>query len=75
MNDQANRLREMAMNVRKEIEAELKGNFQKTRVIVISSGKGGVGKTTIAVNIAMAISSMGKKVVLMDADMGLAKIL
>ncbi|MDD2585239.1 MAG: MinD/ParA family protein [Syntrophomonadaceae bacterium] len=74
MNDQANRLREMAMNVRKEIEAELKGNFQKTRVIVISSGKGGVGKTTIAVNIAMAISSMGKKVVLMDADMGLANI-
>ena len=40
--------------------------------IGVASGKGGVGKTTSAVNIGLALQSLGRKVSLLDADMGLA---
>ena len=46
----------------------------KTRIITISSGKGGVGKTNLAVNLAIAYSQIGKKVILLDADLGLANV-
>ena len=50
-------------------------NFEhKTRIITISSGKGGVGKTNIAVNMGIAFAQLGKKVVVMDADLGLANV-
>ncbi|NOZ52281.1 MAG: MinD/ParA family protein [Gammaproteobacteria bacterium] len=44
------------------------------RVIAVTSGKGGVGKTNIAVNLGVCLSSMGKEVMLMDADLGLANV-
>jgi septum site-determining protein MinD len=44
------------------------------KVIVITSGKGGVGKTTTSANLGMALASMGKKVVLVDADFGLRNL-
>lgn len=47
---------------------------QEARVITITSGKGGVGKTSVSVNLAIALSRLGKKVVLLDADFGLANI-
>lgn len=46
----------------------------RTRIITVSSGKGGVGKTNFAVNMAIAFAQMGKKVVVMDADLGLANV-
>lgn len=45
-----------------------------TRVIAVSSGKGGVGKTNSVVNIAVAFSKMGKRVLLLDADLGLGNL-
>jgi flagellar biosynthesis protein FlhG len=44
------------------------------RVIAISSGKGGVGKTNVAINLAMAFAQIGKETLLLDADLGLANI-
>ncbi|MCL2093199.1 MAG: MinD/ParA family protein [Treponema sp.] len=46
----------------------------KPRIITISSGKGGVGKTNISVNMALGYARLGKKVVVMDADLGLANV-
>mgnify|MGYP003406562603 CR=1 FL=1 len=45
-----------------------------TRVMAVSSGKGGVGKTNSVVNLAIAFSRMGKKVLLLDADLGLGNL-
>jgi flagellar biosynthesis protein FlhG len=72
MTDQAEKLREM-MRTRTNGS---NGSSQKsqTRIITISSGKGGVGKTNIAINLAIAYAEMGKKVVVMDADLGLANV-
>ncbi|NQY27023.1 MAG: MinD/ParA family protein [Piscirickettsiaceae bacterium] len=44
------------------------------KVIAIASGKGGVGKTNVTVNIGVALAASGKQVLLMDADLGLANI-
>jgi len=44
----------------------------KTKVVVITSGKGGVGKSTLTSNIAYLLSKQGKNVVVFDADIGLA---
>ncbi|MFZ5594658.1 MAG: MinD/ParA family protein [Pseudomonadota bacterium] len=44
------------------------------RVIAVTSGKGGVGKTNVSVNLGMAMANEGKSVLLMDADMGLANV-
>ncbi len=51
----------------------LKGSG-KSQVIAITSGKGGVGKTSFTVNIAITLSRMGKRVLIMDADIGLANV-
>ncbi|AHC14603.1 MinD/ParA family protein [Salinispira pacifica] len=67
MADQAEALREI-----------MQGNSQlansKTRIITVASGKGGVGKTNISTNLAIAYGKLGKRVVLMDADLGLANV-
>lgn len=46
----------------------------KTRVIAITSGKGGVGKTNLTVNLAIALERMGKRVLVIDADLGMANV-
>ncbi|MCL6588498.1 MAG: MinD/ParA family protein [Firmicutes bacterium] len=66
MADQAERLR--------EIMKENKTAAKPARVIAITSGKGGVGKTNFAVNLGIALSKLGAKVTLVDADLGLANV-
>ncbi len=65
MNDQAHTLR--------KIFNEGKGSLAP-QVISVTSGKGGVGKTTVVINTAIILASMGHKVLLLDADLGLANI-
>lgn len=45
-----------------------------SRIIVTTSGKGGVGKTTVTANLGMALARLGRKVVLVDADFGLRNL-
>jgi flagellar biosynthesis protein FlhG len=47
---------------------------QPCRTIAVAGGKGGVGKTTVAVNLGMALSMGGRDVLLLDADLGMANI-
>ncbi|MGA7800589.1 MAG: MinD/ParA family protein [Gammaproteobacteria bacterium] len=44
------------------------------RVIAVTSGKGGVGKTNVSVNLSVALADSGREVMLMDADLGLANV-
>ncbi|BBA34336.1 cobyrinic acid ac-diamide synthase [Methylocaldum marinum] len=44
------------------------------RVVAVSSGKGGVGKTNVAVNLGVSLSELGRRVVVLDADLGLANV-
>lgn len=45
-----------------------------TRVMSFTSGKGGVGKTSLVVNVGCALSDLGKRVLILDADLGLANV-
>jgi len=65
--DQANGLRTMQNDMHKEADTPL-------RVLSLCSGKGGVGKSCVAVNVACAAAQMGRKVLLLDADLGLANV-
>lgn len=61
-NDQASRLRELMRSTR------------STRTIAVTSGKGGVGKSNVALNLSILLSAAGNRVALVDADLGLANL-
>ncbi len=66
--DQAERLRQIIAAQR------IENDGAETRIIAVSSGKGGVGKTNFTINIAIALRALGKRVTIIDADLGLANV-
>lgn len=54
--------------------ARLSQTPKSLRVIAVTSGKGGVGKTTLSTNLAVALTSLGQKVVIIDTDLGTANV-
>ena len=73
MQDQAELLREM-MKKKNETGGSEEASSSATRIITVASGKGGVGKTNVSINLALAYAKMGKKVIVLDADLGLANV-
>jgi len=65
---------DQAANLRRLVLEKNIDTPSTTRTIVISSGKGGVGKTSLSVSLAIALAEDGKSVTLVDADIGLANI-
>lgn len=79
MRDQANKLRQIIDSLKlkapiEQVDDKVTHEFKPAKVITVTSGKGGVGKTNITINLAIALSEMGKRVTIMDADLGLGNI-
>ena len=74
MNDQANKLRQLNEMMSTSHSAILKPIKSQARVITVTSGKGGVGKTNFTVALAVSFARMGKKVLVIDADLGLSNV-
>lgn len=71
MNDQASALRQIVQNIKKQ-RARAPG--EGARVVCVTSGKGGVGKTSFTVNLAISLAKKGLRVLIVDADFGLANV-
>ena len=76
MTDQAEDLKTLMKNKNSSDKAVLSDlpPKRKSRIIAVTSGKGGVGKTNISTNMAIAYAKMGKNVIVIDADLGLANV-
>jgi flagellar biosynthesis protein FlhG len=77
--DQADTLRQMAHKARQgqqpdQSQAGVSSDRKGIRVISVTSGKGGVGKSNVVSNLAIAMSAQGKKVLVIDADLGLGNL-
>ncbi len=71
--DQAEQLRN-AVKKHQENSGAIESKPAQARVITVTSGKGGVGKSNTSVNLAVQFRKMGKKVIIFDADLGLANV-
>ena len=65
---------DQAQQMRNVIKQHKMKNQNTARVVTVTSGKGGVGKSSIAVNLAIQMRKAGKKVIIFDADFGLANV-
>ena len=66
MHDQASALRVLASDENRK--------QNKMRVLAVTSGKGGVGKTNLTVNLALALAEHGQRILILDGDLGLANV-
>ncbi|MEJ2199964.1 MAG: AAA family ATPase, partial [Desulfuromonadaceae bacterium] len=71
--DQADTLRSLRGTFTRPVLADVQGR-KFPQVLSVTSGKGGVGKTAVAANVAIILARMGKKVLIIDADLGLANV-
>lgn len=74
MQDQAYKLRLLAQDLHRQVEEELKARARTARVITVTSGKGGVGKTNFSLNLGIALQKLNKRTILIDADLGMANV-
>lgn len=65
---------DQAEKLRNVVKMKNQNNKPDARVITITSGKGGVGKSNVAVNLAVQMQKLGKRVIVFDADFGLANV-
>ncbi|MFW5962077.1 MAG: MinD/ParA family protein [bacterium] len=74
INDQASKLREIVASKGTNNEILERKEKKNARIIAIASGKGGVGKSNVSVNLALTMQKKGMKTLIIDADMGMANI-
>lgn len=77
--DQADTLRQMARNAKLPTQGGAESGSASEgqrgiRVLSVTSGKGGVGKSNVVANLAMALADQGKKVLIVDADLGVGNL-
>ncbi|RME38445.1 MAG: flagellar synthesis regulator FleN, partial [Deltaproteobacteria bacterium] len=72
--DQAGTLRQRNRKLAATTTQNRLSEARTAKVISITSGKGGVGKTSVAANVAVELARMGQRVLVIDADLGLANI-
>lgn len=65
---------DQAEKLRNVVKLKNQNNKPNARVITVTSGKGGVGKSNVAVNLAVQMQKLGKNVIVFDADFGLANV-
>jgi len=65
---------DQASGLRKMQDLQHEKNTKQIKVIAVSGGKGGVGKTNVSLNTAISLGKQGKKVLVLDADLGLANV-
>ncbi len=65
---------DQAEQLRSIIKSNVQPKSHKSRVLTVTSGKGGVGKSNTSINLAIQLKKMGQRVIILDADFGLANI-
>jgi flagellar biosynthesis protein FlhG len=61
-------------DLRKAFIKDQSMSMHAVQVVAVTGGKGGVGKTNVSVNLSISLSNLGRRVVLLDADLGLANV-
>jgi flagellar biosynthesis protein FlhG len=79
MHDQAENLRRLVRRLEQSRGCQVPtparaAHCRRSRVVAVSGGKGGVGKSSISLNLGLAVAAAGRRVLLVDADLGLASL-